>query len=454
MPHFNDIDEREGGAETASDAELLLVELLYGELDGEERARAEARVREDDALAGELEALSHIRALMRELPEEEPPDAVSAKILHAAAAHAPGQRAADADREGSSLWDWLRRMFLPIAMHPGLAAAASVLLVGGVAGMLYLSGRMQIAKVQHEKAQVLSEAARGPARAAPAADEMATAGAPAGAASARPEADLTAAPAEAAPEDREVEGAQQRSAKDQVLDRGALGAEEQRQELALDRDRVRRVAAEAEAARRDAVEQKRKRSARSERRTRSAPGRAKLAADSLADDDRAAYRLPEAANKPTANIGGLSGGDTGVAGGAAGGAASGRGGPGASSGSRPAAEPPPPRAQAPAKKRAAPAPAAPVARQEASAEFAEPPPAADEEPAPARSGKGESPAASARALHDRARAAADRDDCKTVIALGRKIRDLDPRYHRERFNRDQRVRACLAAEDKAAGAKK
>lgn len=435
MPQFNDIDEREAGAETASDAELLLVDLLYGELDGEDRARAEERAREDDALAGELEALSHIRALMRELPEEEPPDAVSAKILHAAAAQAPGQRATGADDEGSSLWARLRRLFLPMTMHPGLMAAASVLLVGGVAGMLYLSGGMQRADMAYEEPRALSEAARDQA-AAGMAPEMETAAAPAGAPSERDEADQ--AGAEAIVGDRAAEGSPRGSARYRDREAVALGAEEQRQDLALDSDRA-GAASGPGAARRDAEERKSKRAARLERRKAAAPARQRPA-----DDGRAAYGRPEASSAPAAGIGGLSGGELGKAGSTPGG-----GGAGASSGAGRAGSPPPPRAQAEPRKRAPSAPAAD--RQEISRDFAEPPPAAsDDAPSQPRAKESETPADRARALHDRARAAASRDDCKAVIELGRRIRELDPRYHRERFSRDEQVRACLAAQGKAA----
>lgn len=150
MSHTKDIDERNdpghGAPAAADDAGLMLVDLLYGELDGNERERAERRVREDDALAGELEALSRIRSIMRELPDEEPPEALSTKLLHAAAAEVSGNRAPVArDEERPSVWERLRRLFMPLMMHPGLAAAASVILIGGVAGMLYVSNNLKVA---------------------------------------------------------------------------------------------------------------------------------------------------------------------------------------------------------------------------------------------------------------------------------------------------------------------
>jgi hypothetical protein len=145
MSHSKDIDPGNQSAEAADPGDLALVDLLYGELDGQARERAERRVREDDALAGELEALSRIRSIMRELPDEEPPDALSTKLLHAAAAQVAGNRAPVSDEERPSVWERLRRLFMPLMMHPGLAAAASVILIGGVAGMLYVSNNLKMA---------------------------------------------------------------------------------------------------------------------------------------------------------------------------------------------------------------------------------------------------------------------------------------------------------------------
>lgn len=163
MSHTKDIDERNqssAGLEAADPRDLALVDLLYGELDGSARERAEQRVREDDGLAGELEALTRIRAMMRELPDEDPPEALSTKLLHAAAAEVASSRARPDDEEQPSLWARLRRLFMPLMMHPGLAAAASLILVGGVAGALYVSGELKMASVSHEAAPAALEQAQ------------------------------------------------------------------------------------------------------------------------------------------------------------------------------------------------------------------------------------------------------------------------------------------------------
>jgi hypothetical protein len=182
MSHTKDIDPRKQPAE-ADAADLLLVDLLYGELDGQERERAERRVREDDALAGELEALSRIRSILRELPDEEPPEALSTKLLHAAAAEVAGNRATVAPgsigEERPSVWDRLRRLFMPLVMHPGLAAAASVILIGGVAGMLYMSNNLKPASPVAREAEQAAPAPR--------ADQAELAGATTPAAAAEPD---------------------------------------------------------------------------------------------------------------------------------------------------------------------------------------------------------------------------------------------------------------------------
>jgi hypothetical protein len=125
------------------EADRLLVELLYGELDGDAADQGRARVEADPARRGELEAYGRVRSLLRELPEEEPSPAISAQLLHAAA-HAVKGKAAPAEKVG--LWARLRDWLAPIALHPGMAAVATLVLVGGVAGTLYLRGQSRVAE--------------------------------------------------------------------------------------------------------------------------------------------------------------------------------------------------------------------------------------------------------------------------------------------------------------------
>lgn len=147
MSDPNDIDARKAGPE-ATEAELLLIDLLYGELEGEAEAQARARIAGDESMARELETYGELRAMLRELPEEEPPQAVSARLLHVAAETAPRKRATalalDDDEPG--LWSRILRFFQPLVSSPAVAAAAMLVLVAGVAGALYLGGNVEVAQ--------------------------------------------------------------------------------------------------------------------------------------------------------------------------------------------------------------------------------------------------------------------------------------------------------------------
>lgn len=146
--------------------ELLLVDLLYGELDGEAHAAARAQLDGDPALSSELSELRGLRALMAELPDEEPAPALSAQLLHAAAKQAPSSRGARvaAAAEGAGFLAWLKQFFRPMAMHPAMAAAATFVLVVGVAGALYVSGRVEVSEPRAPSGATLADE-RAPAEA-------------------------------------------------------------------------------------------------------------------------------------------------------------------------------------------------------------------------------------------------------------------------------------------------
>lgn len=136
-------DHRGDAADEAADA--ALIDRLYGAR-GAGEADAEAESKIDDA---ELAGLASVRALVArvrdEAPVVEPPQALSARLLLAAAEHAPKRasavRAADGGDSERGLWARMRRWFAPLVAHPGLAAAASLMLVAGVGGALYLRGK-------------------------------------------------------------------------------------------------------------------------------------------------------------------------------------------------------------------------------------------------------------------------------------------------------------------------
>src|SRR5688500_2025385 len=128
MPRPTDIADRQPSAE-----ELRLLDLLYRALECEA----------DAARAGEMAAFSRVRSLLRDLPEEEPPAAISAQLLHAAAKAAPAARPAD---ERPGLWARLKGWFSPVLMHPAISAAAMFVVVVGVAGTLYMTGNFDKAE--------------------------------------------------------------------------------------------------------------------------------------------------------------------------------------------------------------------------------------------------------------------------------------------------------------------
>lgn len=121
------IDNR--GDEPVDTAELRLVEALYGE-------SPDADV-DGDLLASYQE----LRSMFSELPDEEPPAAITAKLVSAAA---EAVKASEPARPG--LWARLLAFFEPIAAHPALAAAASLMLVVTIGGVLVLTGRSDVAE--------------------------------------------------------------------------------------------------------------------------------------------------------------------------------------------------------------------------------------------------------------------------------------------------------------------
>ncbi len=133
-------DEIEASAE-----ELLLVDLLYGELDEEQASSARDAVAADTELSAQVEAYRGLRELFRELPAEEPPAAVSAQLLHAAAIRAPAV-APDPEAAGAGIGGFFKRLFQPLLLHPAVAAATTFVLVVGVAGTLYLVGGVGVSQ--------------------------------------------------------------------------------------------------------------------------------------------------------------------------------------------------------------------------------------------------------------------------------------------------------------------
>jgi len=129
---------RDGGGEVPEPmAGEDLVSLLYGELEPDEAARMSARVATDPTMSARLGEMRRVRELFSAMDEEEPPNRLTAQLLAEAARAAPQPRRAAAPAE-AGLWARFVSWLQPLTQRPALAAAASLVLVAGVAGVLYM----------------------------------------------------------------------------------------------------------------------------------------------------------------------------------------------------------------------------------------------------------------------------------------------------------------------------
>jgi anti-sigma factor RsiW len=116
------------------DIDALLIGALYGELTPAEEARLTAHLESHPADRTALAGLTDTRARVREsrilAVQLEPPQSVSALLLQEAARRAPKPDRATAG--------WFYRFTRSVLMHPAMAAAVMLVLVVGVAGMIYL----------------------------------------------------------------------------------------------------------------------------------------------------------------------------------------------------------------------------------------------------------------------------------------------------------------------------
>jgi hypothetical protein len=109
--------------------ELLLVQALYGEIP------------ESEVSSADLESYRDLRAMFADLPDEEPPSAISAKLISAAAEAVKAK-----PPETVGWWGRFVALFGPIGSHPALAAAASLVLVVTVGGVMMMTGRSKVAE--------------------------------------------------------------------------------------------------------------------------------------------------------------------------------------------------------------------------------------------------------------------------------------------------------------------
>jgi hypothetical protein len=116
-----------------------LVGALYGELSSAEQAQLTTHLESHPADRTALDDLKSVRERFTTSRifevQLDPPQAVSALLLQEAARRAPKQVIATDKKES-----WFDRFVRSFIAHPAMAAAASLVLVIGVAGTIYLKG--------------------------------------------------------------------------------------------------------------------------------------------------------------------------------------------------------------------------------------------------------------------------------------------------------------------------
>jgi hypothetical protein len=372
-----------------------LVALLYGDLDDTAAERARAEVAADPSAAAELAGLERVRELCREIPDEEPPSRLSAQLLAEAARAVPrrAEAAESAAEDGmlARLVSWL----MAALERPAVAAAASLVLVAGVAGVLYLRKGDELARPSARTPSKGEQGAAATGRLAPEepgpVDEWA------------PEADQDVSPG-AGPAD------------------GDTGAAASAEALAVD-----------SASRGKESSGTRGRGASSPRRVESKTDPARKRKQPLADSKAGGANASEgrAAQPPAATVDGLSepqviAGDEGKA----------------PSSSRDFAKPPgKPTAESSSPSRSAsPAPKPPAPNA--------PPPSPPSSKVDRDSEQG-AQVPSPRDLHGRAIDAALDGRCTEVRDLDRRVRIADGAYHSKVFTVDRRLASCLGQAKKS-----
>jgi hypothetical protein len=123
----------------AEDEEMTshLLALLYPD-EGDASVASESEYED----ASELSDLRSLLGHFREMPVEDPPVAISNKLLAMAAQEAPAEKKA----AGISIFQRISDFLLPAVYHPGLASAATLVLVAGLGATLYVNGKSQVAE--------------------------------------------------------------------------------------------------------------------------------------------------------------------------------------------------------------------------------------------------------------------------------------------------------------------
>ncbi|MBK7071938.1 MAG: zf-HC2 domain-containing protein [Myxococcales bacterium] len=152
------------------DIDALLIGALYGELDGDERARLDAHLASHPADRAALDSLRSTRAWLTDhdarafLGAAEPANAISARLIQEAARRAPAPRAA----AGGGWLGFLGGLFRPIAAHPALSAAAAMLIVVGAGSLMMRHKSLEVAQPAAPPPAQLTAKAEATAAATPA----------------------------------------------------------------------------------------------------------------------------------------------------------------------------------------------------------------------------------------------------------------------------------------------
>ena len=148
------------------DIDALLIGALYGELTPADEARLSAHLESHPADRSALDGMRTTRQAVLEsrilAVQLDPPQSISALLLQEAARRAPKVAVAKPEREEG----WFARFVNSFARHPAMAAAAMLVVVVGVGGLLYSRKGNQFAEqTVDSRAEIV---AAGSAAAAPA----------------------------------------------------------------------------------------------------------------------------------------------------------------------------------------------------------------------------------------------------------------------------------------------
>ena len=130
------------------------LDYLYGMLSGPQKTAFEAHLATCARCHAELESFGRVRTVAKSvLPAVEPTERLSG-ALHAQLMHAATQQAQQNKSRGGKVLPFIRRF----VSHPGYAAAAGILLVGGVVGWQMTHGNLMMPAKQAEAPAVTAAA--------------------------------------------------------------------------------------------------------------------------------------------------------------------------------------------------------------------------------------------------------------------------------------------------------